>query len=384
MIWFKLYHSILNDEKFTSIREKYPKIKSDTIGWTFVNILTLASMGEERGSIRLSQMPEVAYLCERPQATIRKIFNEFVTQNILATEDGYYRIVNWEKYQQISGNKENESKNTAHNKADYKRSLGNERVKRYREKQRCNAVTQDVTLCNANRNAPVTQNEGTIGEKEDFRDQNKEKNFNNFNENLTVSKKSNVSEFGNVKVFLEKKDDKVKHQLLQMFHGVFLASTFQAIVDCGKTETLNVFSMEDVGKQIFFSKNAYNAIYDTIVSEGSTKLACNPTFAIKSGLLAAYFCGKQQNKLENGEGFIKSAAYFVKSTGQNKNDLFLAMEDNRTLFALGEQDRFQDVTTYGCGFAKECQREFVEGVRRVSHHGGVGVFVSSPKIRQSG
>ena len=103
--WIKLDREIFNNRKIRQI-EAMPK--GDTIIVIWLKLLTLAGTVNNGGQVYFT--PELPYTeqllateMNRPIGTVKKALEIFQSFGMISREDGWIRISNWEKYQDING-----------------------------------------------------------------------------------------------------------------------------------------------------------------------------------------------------------------------------------------------------------------------------------------
>lgn len=138
--WLKLDVGILDDEKIRIIR-KHPDGNGLFVLW--VGLLCLAMKAPEPGYLEVSDgipytIDDLAMLFELEYKTVQlglTLFEKY--RMIQICEGGLIEIINFRKHQALD-------------KLDHQRELARERVRRFRDKTRCNALlTRNSVTCNS-------------------------------------------------------------------------------------------------------------------------------------------------------------------------------------------------------------------------------------------
>lgn len=163
--WIKIVTNIFDDEKIILI-ESMPDADSVIVIW--FKLLCMAGKQNNSGVFMLNE--RIAYTDEmlatifrRPLATVRLALKTFEQFGMIEIVDGAITIPNWDKHQTLD-------------KIMQGKEATRKRVAAYRERQKQLAAggNDDVTACNALRNADVTptdkDKEGDKEKEEDKRD----------------------------------------------------------------------------------------------------------------------------------------------------------------------------------------------------------------------
>lgn len=118
--WIKLAVFFYKDEKIRLIR-KLPD--GDSIALMFIMLLALAGDRNEDGDIPFTG-DELSTLFDIPLNTVKLGLTVMLDKGMLEEENGILHITNWEKYQSVEG-------------MEKIRAKGRERVRKFRERQRC-------------------------------------------------------------------------------------------------------------------------------------------------------------------------------------------------------------------------------------------------------